>query len=87
MIPTKHHDTFTHEQKSTNTIQNSPDPSDVTTNNQPSVTIKTASNLLDISVRQVTEFEHNTHTKNESTTLSTSNTNIAQSLSNQQASP
>ena len=49
--PLAQHNTITPQQENTLTIQNFSDQSDVITNNQPSLTVTTDSNLLDIPVR------------------------------------
>ena len=81
------HDPITHEQHNTITIQNLPDPSDVTTNNQPSLTNTTGSNFLDIHVRQITEHKHKNQNQDDTSTKLISNTNITQPLSIHHTSP
>ena len=75
-----------HEQQLTVTIQNRPDSPDVTTNNEPSLTITTDPNLLDKHVRQMTEQERNNQQPDDAFSISLSNTNIKQPLQTQHLS-
>ena len=73
---TSQHNTTTHEQQRTLDIQNLSNPSNVITNIQPSLTITTDPNLLDIPTRHLTEHERNTQQIDDTSTISTSKTNI-----------